>query len=83
MLQVYKQAGHGLLILGQPGAGKTTELLTLALALLDHAEQDAAHPLPVVLNLSSWQPKKLSLEHWLEKNCTPAMAFPIGSHALG
>lgn len=48
--------GRALLILGEPGSGKTISLLQLAKDLLDRAEQDADHLIPVVLNLSSWQP---------------------------
>lgn len=47
--------GGRLLILGEPGSGKTTQLLELARDLLDFT--DAANlqqAVPVVLNLSSW-----------------------------
>ncbi|MEM1238307.1 MAG: protein kinase [Cyanobacteria bacterium P01_H01_bin.26] len=44
--------GRTLLILGEPGAGKTTTLLSLARTLLARAEADGR--LPVVFNLSSW-----------------------------
>src|SRR5262249_11138245 len=45
---VYDDAGGELLILGSSGAGKTTLLLELARDLLDRAEQDETHPIPVV-----------------------------------
>ncbi|MEX6779890.1 NACHT domain-containing protein [Limnospira fusiformis NRMCF6962] len=52
------------LILGKPGGGKTTTLLELAEALLERAEGDSNAPIPVILELSSWQevtkPKFLS-----------------------
>jgi predicted NACHT family NTPase len=54
-----------LLILGAPGAGKTTLLLMLARELLDRAERDAGHPIPVIFNLSSWAEKRLSLAAWM------------------
>lgn len=47
-------AGCTLLILGEPGAGKTTTLLELARDLIARAEQDVQLPIPVVFNLSSW-----------------------------
>lgn len=47
-------AGRTLLILGEPGAGKTTTLLQLAQALLHRAEADPEALIPVVLNLASW-----------------------------
>jgi|GEM_PF-614543 len=58
-------AGRTLLILGEPGAGKTTTLLQLARDLLARAEQDVAHLIPVVLNLSSWAGERQSIAQWL------------------
>lgn len=52
--RVFGEVGRMLLILGEPGAGKTTTLLTLARECIEHAERDPAAPVPVVLNLSSW-----------------------------
>ncbi|NEO47358.1 MAG: NACHT domain-containing protein [Moorea sp. SIO4A3] len=46
--------GRTLLILGEPGSGKTTTLLELTRDLIARAEQDIDYPIPVVLNLSSW-----------------------------
>ncbi|MEM8612674.1 MAG: NACHT domain-containing protein [Cyanobacteria bacterium P01_H01_bin.105] len=43
-----------LLILGEPGSGKTTELLQLAQDLVTRVEEDERHPVPVILELSSW-----------------------------
>src|SRR5260221_9421396 len=64
--EVYDAAGGELLILGEPGAGKTTLLLELGRDLLSRAEQDLAHPIPVVFNLSSWvRRKRQSLAPWL------------------
>src|SRR5712692_6996106 len=63
--QVYDHAGGELLILGEPGAGKTTLLLELARDLLKRAGQDDIHPMPVILNLSSWAVKRQSIAEWL------------------
>jgi DNA polymerase III delta prime subunit len=52
--RVFEQVGRMLLILGEPGAGKTTTLLTLTRECIQQAERDSAAPVPVVLNLSSW-----------------------------
>src|SRR4051794_15237280 len=54
MSATFDQLGRALLILGAPGAGKTTLLLELTRDLLDRAEQDARHLMPVVFHLSSW-----------------------------
>lgn len=62
-----EQAANTLLILGEPGSGKTVTLLDLALELLDEAEKadDLTTPIPVVFNLSSWAQKRQSLHDWL------------------
>ncbi|MEL7329475.1 MAG: CHAT domain-containing protein [Cyanobacteria bacterium J06559_1] len=46
--------GRTLLLLGAPGAGKTIALLELAQTMLQRAEANAQAPMPVVLNLASW-----------------------------
>lgn len=62
---VFDQLGQALLILGAPGAGKTTLLLELARDLLDRADRDPTHPIPVVFNLSSWAVQRQPLDRWL------------------
>jgi GTPase SAR1 family protein len=54
-----------LLILGEPGAGKTTMMLELAQDLLQRATEDKAEPIPVLLNLSSWKNPEQSIFEWL------------------
>lgn len=61
---VFNDAGKALLILGAPGSGKTTLLLELTRELLHRAESDAADPIPVVFNLSSWSVRR-PLADWL------------------
>ena len=63
--QVYDEVDGELLILGEPGSGKTTLLLELTRLLLERANQEESHPLPVVFNLTSWAVKRRSLEDWL------------------
>lgn len=53
-----------LLILGEPGSGKTTTLLELAATLLARAKVDSKERIPFVLNLSSWR-KKQPLAEWI------------------
>ena len=66
MLEIFEQIGLGrsLLILGAPGAGKTTMLLELARLLIERARRDVTEPIPMVFNLSSWTEKQ-SLAEWL------------------
>jgi TIR domain len=51
-----------LLILGEPGSGKTTTLLDLARTLLRRAQDDLRERVPIVLNLSSWRKRQLLTE---------------------
>ncbi len=63
--QVYDGANGEVLILGEPGAGKTMLLLELARDLLERARRDETHPIPVVFNLSSWATSRQPLSGWL------------------
>ncbi|TMC21102.1 MAG: NACHT domain-containing protein, partial [Chloroflexi bacterium] len=74
--QVYDDADGELLILGAPGAGKTTLLLELARDLLERAEQDEQHPMPVLFNLSSWAMKPQSLVDWLIEELSTKYQVP-------
>jgi eukaryotic-like serine/threonine-protein kinase len=55
----------GLLVLGAPGAGKTTLLLELARDLVQRAEADETHPVPMVFHLASWALHRKPLTDWL------------------
>lgn len=57
--------GRTLLILGEPGAGKTTILLKLAQDLIAQTEADLSQPIPVIFNLSSWATKRQAISEWL------------------
>jgi hypothetical protein len=57
--------GRSLLILGDPGSGKTTTLLELTRDLIKKVEQDVNLPLPIVFNLSSWKEPKQKFGEWL------------------
>ncbi|MGH2415439.1 MAG: NACHT domain-containing protein [Microcystaceae cyanobacterium] len=65
--KVFEQMGEGrtLLILGEPGAGKTITLLKLAEDLIVRTEPDLRQPIPVVFNLSSWARKPQTIKQWL------------------
>jgi len=63
--QAFDDLGSALLIMGAPGTGKTTLLLELAEQLIDRAEQNETHPIPVVFNLSSWAVRRQPLDRWL------------------
>jgi energy-coupling factor transporter ATP-binding protein EcfA2 len=65
--QVFNRMGEGrtLLVLGEPGAGKTTILLKLLQDLITRTEEDLSQPIPVVFNLSSWASKRQTITDWL------------------
>ncbi len=65
IVDVFDEVGGSLLILGEPGSGKTTMLLELARDLIARAEEDPLQPIPVVFNLSSWVIKQQPLAEWL------------------
>lgn len=70
-ITVYEQffqetsVGRTLLILGDPGAGKTTTLLELTQNLILEAENNSDSPIPVVFNLASWSNPKQTIFEWL------------------
>lgn len=66
--EVFNQMGEGrtLLILGEPGAGKTITLLKLAQSLIARAEGDFGRLIPIVFNLSSWgSERQTTIADWL------------------
>ena len=60
----YRSAGCRLLIAGESGAGRTTQLFRLVGHLADVAEADTAAPIPLLLDLSGWTPGK-SIRDWV------------------
>jgi hypothetical protein len=65
IISEYDAMSGSLLILGAPEAGKTTLLLELLRDLLQRAQGDAAHPIPVVFPLTTWAESRAPLAEWL------------------
>lgn len=54
-----------LLIVGEPGAGKTILLYTLGRILIKRASQEESNAIPVILNLSSWSSSRANFKEWV------------------
>ncbi len=54
-----------LVVLGDPGAGKSQVMLQLALDLL--RARDSGDPVPFLISISSWNPANLGLRDWLAR----------------
>jgi DNA polymerase III delta prime subunit len=62
---IFDEANRLVLILGEPGSGKTTTLLQLARDLIGEIDSAFTQPIPVILNLSTWTNKQQPLDEWL------------------
>src|SRR5215471_6501992 len=76
IVQVYDHANGEVLILGEPGAGKSMLLLELTRDLLERARRDETSPLPVVFNLSSWAQTRHPLAEWLASQLATVYQVP-------
>ena len=76
MRSVFDDLGDRLLILGDPGTGKTTLLLELTRDLLERADNDEFYPVPVVFNLSSWAKERPSLAAWMADELNRITSLP-------
>ncbi|MDZ8227871.1 NACHT domain-containing protein [Nostoc sp. ChiVER01] len=79
ILQVFDstEIAGKLLILGEPGSGKTTTQLELAQALVSRAEEQPDYPVPVLFNLSSWKDDRQPLTDWLVAELKSKYCVPI------
>ncbi|MCC5621825.1 NACHT domain-containing NTPase, partial [Nostoc sp. CHAB 5715] len=77
IINIFDQMGNErtLLILGEPGSGKTTILAELTKELSERAKTDNNLPIPVILNLSSWKESQ-SIDKWIVKRLTEFYKVP-------
>ncbi|HEX7182095.1 MAG TPA: DUF4062 domain-containing protein [Thermoanaerobaculia bacterium] len=75
LLDLFRESQRNLLILGEPGSGKTTALLRLLRGLASEAERDPDSPVPVYLDLSSWAERRGSLADWLAREINERYRF--------
>ncbi len=76
LADVFEEEGGSLLVLGEPGSGKTTSMLDLARGLLARAEDDPHRPVPVVFNLSAWTLPYTDLDDWLAAELSARYQIP-------
>ncbi len=76
LIDTMRDADNALLILGDPGSGKTTTLLQLAGQLTELAKKDPKQPIPVILNLASWTDKRKQIPDWVVEDITSKYQIP-------
>ena len=76
ILESFHATDRALLILGAPGSGKTTTLITLARDLIAQAEARENEPIPVILNLTSWAEKRTAVADWIIEELTVKYQIP-------
>jgi NACHT domain len=82
IIEAFEHAGRRLLIIGEPGAGKTVLAYQLIEFLDEIALDDPAAPMPILLNLASWQPQS-SLADWtVDQLCDPNAGYGFPDRAL-
>ena len=64
ILEVFAQTGRFLLILGEPGSGKTITLLELTRDLMALRAQGVEYAVPVVVSLSTWRAHYGDFSNW-------------------
>jgi eukaryotic-like serine/threonine-protein kinase len=65
IIDLFNDSSGSLLIIGEPGSGKTTTALELIRDLLLLAEKEKTRPVPVFLNLSTWDRERKPISEWL------------------
>jgi HEAT repeat protein len=64
--QAFQKYEGRVLLLGQPGAGKTTTLMAFARDAVVQRLHDSQSPLPIVAPITTWDPEnRISLNRWL------------------
>jgi WD40 repeat protein/energy-coupling factor transporter ATP-binding protein EcfA2 len=65
LARAYRAADGGrVVVIGEPGCGKTTIAQLLCLGLL--TDRDDTDPVPLLLSLGNWEPRRATLRSWIE-----------------
>ncbi|MDA8563520.1 protein kinase [Mariniblastus sp.] len=73
--EIFEDSDRLLLILGQPGSGKSVTLLQLTRALLKQ-RGGSNNSIPVVLHLSTWTDRRQPLAAWIEQEISAKYQIP-------
>ncbi len=78
IIEIFDELSRHLLILGEPGSGKTISLLELTRSLIERTEDDTsfATPVPVIFNLASWSERQLPLTEWMVEELSQKYHVP-------
>lgn len=77
--EFFEQTNRSMLILGQPGSGKTTFMLRLVERLLSKATGKPLTAVPVVLSLTSWRGSCQRIEDWMTDELRRFYEVPAAS----
>jgi hypothetical protein len=81
VLTYYQSLSPGrMVVLGEPGAGKTVLALELLIRLLEHRQQDPSIPIPVLISAAAYD-TRLGWQDWLAQHLV--LRFNIGHRAAG
>jgi len=71
-----------LVVIGEPGAGKSAVLLLLTLGLL--SRRTPADPVPVLFSVASWDPTRAGFQQWLARHLSDEYPFvrPVEARAI-
>jgi hypothetical protein len=85
ILSIFKRANGRLLILGEPGTGKTNLLMELAEGLIAEAKMNRTLPIPIVFSLSRWTlgDRVRSLADWMIDDLADVAQYGLSRSTSG
>jgi NACHT domain len=76
MAVIFRDLGGEMLLVGEPGSGKTTTLLELLRDLIGQARGDFRAPIPILLMLASWADRRDPLGEWVVREVHERYGIP-------